>query len=142
MVCVSIEQRHAGHAAQVLALAAQCSAAAYFTKWVVVVDEDIDPTDIEQVIWAMSTRCSPADDIDILRNTWSTYLDPTRNPPEERPYGSKTLINACKEHKYLKVFSKRTRLTKTTYDNVQKRWANYGFSFAMPTLDAFEPDLK
>jgi len=142
MVCVSIEQRHAGHAAQVLALAAQCSAAAYFTKWVIVVDEDIDPTDIEQVIWAMSTRCSPADDIDILRNTWSTYLDPTRNPPEERPYGSKTLINACKEHKYLKVFSKRTRLTKTTYDNVQKRWADYGLSFAMPTLDAFEPNIK
>jgi UbiD family decarboxylase len=139
MVCVSIEQRYAGHAAQVLAMAAQCSAAAYYTKWIIVVDEDIDPTDIEQVIWAMSTRCSPADDIDILRNTWSTYLDPTRNPPEERPYGSKTLINACKEHKYLKVFSKRTRLTQETYDKVQKRWSTYGLSFDIPVINTFEP---
>ena len=49
---------------------------------------------LEQVVWAMCTRCHPPDDIDILRNTWSTYLDPTRNPPEIMPYGAKTLINA------------------------------------------------
>lgn len=142
MVCVSIEQRRPGHAAQVLALAAQCTAAAYYTKWIVVVDDDIDPTDIEQVIWAMSTRCSPSDDIDILRNTWSTYLDPTKNPPEERLYGSKTLINACKEHKYLKAFSKRTRLRRSTYEKVQQKWTKYGLSFNAPTVDNFESDVE
>jgi UbiD family decarboxylase len=141
MVVVSIEQRYAGHAAQTAALAAQCPGAAYYTKWIVVVDEDVDPTDIDQVIWAMSTRCDPASDIDILRNTWSTYLDPTKNPPEERPYGSKTLINACKEHKFLKSFSKRTRLTKPTYEKVQKKWKSYGLSFDIPKIDTFEPDL-
>ncbi len=142
MVCVSIEQRYAGHAPQVLALAAQCSAAAYYTKWVVVVDEDIDPTDIEQVIWAMSTRCDPASDIDILRQTWSTYLDPTKNPAEERIYGSKTLINACKQHKFLKTFSKRTRLSKGTYEKVQKRWSQYGLDFEIPVIEAFDPGTK
>ncbi len=141
MVVVSIEQRYAGHAAQTAALAAQCPGAAYYTKWIVVVDEDVDPTDMDQVIWAMSTRCDPASDIDILRNTWSTYLDPTKNPPEDRPYGSKTLINACKEHKFLKSFSKRTRLTKPTYEKVQKKWKSYGLSFDIPKIDAFEPDL-
>jgi len=142
MVCVSIEQRYPGHAAQTAAVAAQCSGAAYFTKWIVVVDDDVDPTDIDQVIWAMSTRCDPKDDIDILRNTWSTYLDPTRNPPSERPYGSKTLINACMEHKYLKVFSKRTRLTKQTYDKVQMKWSKYGLSFPCPKIDIFDKDVK
>jgi 4-hydroxy-3-polyprenylbenzoate decarboxylase len=97
---------------------------------------------MDQVIWAMSTRCNPAADIDILRNTWSTYLDPTKNPPEERPYGSKTLINACKEHKYLKVFSKRTRLTNDTYDKVEARWAKYGLPFEIPKIDLFEEDVK
>ncbi len=90
----------------------------------------------------MSTRCDPASDIDILRNTWSTYLDPTKNPPEERPYGSKTLINACKEHKHLKVFSKRTRLTKHTYDKVEARWAKYGLLFEIPKIELFEEDIK
>ena len=112
MTIISLEQRYAGHAAQALALAAQVPGGAYYTKWIIAVDEDIDPTDMDQVIWAMSSRCNPIDDLDILRNTWSTWLDPTQNPPEKRPYGSKALINACKEHRYLPVFSKRTALTK------------------------------
>lgn len=57
LVDVSLEQRYAGHASQVLTLVAQCTGGAYYTKWVVAVDEDVDPTDIDQVIWAMSTRC-------------------------------------------------------------------------------------
>ena len=112
MTIISLEQRYAGHAAQALALAAQVPGGAYYTKWIIAVDEDIDPTDMDQVIWAMSSRSNPIDDLDILRNTWSTWLDPTQNPPEKRPYGSKALINACKEHRHLPVFSKRTALRK------------------------------
>src|SRR5262249_17106072 len=42
MVIVSLKQQYAGHAAQVLALTAQCPAAAYYTKWVIAVDDDVD----------------------------------------------------------------------------------------------------
>ena len=73
-------------------------AAAYYTKWVIVVDDDVDPTDLNDVLWALSTRCHPSEDIDVLRNTWSTGLDPSQFPAEARPYGSKVLINACKPH--------------------------------------------
>ncbi|MGD9031839.1 MAG: UbiD family decarboxylase [Desulfobacteraceae bacterium] len=140
MIVVSIEQKHAGHAAQVAALAAQCPGGAYNSKWIIVVDEDVDPTDLDQVLWAMCTRCHPPDDIDILRNTWSTYLDPTRNPPEDRPYGAKTLINACKEHKYLASFSKRTLLRESVYKKVKEKWGKFGFDFPAPELKNFEPD--
>jgi len=50
MTVISLEQRHAGHAAQVLALAAQVPGGAYYTKWIIAVDEDVDPTDMDQVI--------------------------------------------------------------------------------------------
>jgi 4-hydroxy-3-polyprenylbenzoate decarboxylase len=140
MVVVSIEQKHAGHAAQVAALTAQCPGGAYNSKWIIVVEEDVDPTDLEQVVWAMCTRCHPPDDIDILRNTWSTYLDPTRNPPEERPYGAKVLINACREHKFLNVFSKRTLLRESMYEKVMEKWDKFGFDFPPPELKNFEPD--
>jgi hypothetical protein len=33
------------------------------------------------VLWALSTRCHPAEDLDILRNTWSTGPDPSPYPP-------------------------------------------------------------
>ncbi|MDT3687916.1 MAG: UbiD family decarboxylase [Pseudorhodoplanes sp.] len=142
MTVISLEQRYAGHAAQTLALAAQCPGGAYYTKWIIAVDEDIDPTDMDQVIWAMASRCNPIDDIDILRNTWSTWLDPTQNPPEKRPYGSKALINACKEHRYLPTFSKRTTLRKEVYDTVAGRWQALGLPGQIPLVRAFETDNK
>jgi 4-hydroxy-3-polyprenylbenzoate decarboxylase len=142
MTVISLEQRHAGHAAQVLALAAQVPGGAYYTKWIIAVDDDIDPTDMDQVIWAMASRCNPIDDIDILRNTWSTWLDPTQNPPEKRPYGSKALINACREHRHLPVFSKRTVLRKEVYDSVATRWSELGLPGQIPPVRAFETDSK
>jgi 4-hydroxy-3-polyprenylbenzoate decarboxylase len=142
MTVISLEQRYAGHAAQALALAAQVPGGAYYTKWIIAVDEDVDPTDMDQVIWAMSSRCNPIEDIDVLRNTWSTWLDPTQNPPEERPYGSKALINACKEHRYLPVFSKRTALRKETYEQVARRWKQLGLPGEIPAVRAFEEEKK
>jgi UbiD family decarboxylase len=140
MVVVSMKQQYAGHAAQVLALTAQCPAAAYYTKWVIAVDEDVDPTNLDEVFWALSTRCDPSEDIDTLRNTWSTGLDPSRYPAAERPYGSKALINACKPHRNLKDFPKRTLLRKSTYDSVVSRWTEFGFETAPPHLSVFHEE--
>lgn len=138
MTIVSLEQRYAGHAPQVLAIAAQCPGGAYYSKWIIAVDEDVDPSDINQVIWAMSTRCNPVEDIDIQRQTWSTWLDPTQNPPEERPWGSKALINACMEHRYKDVFSKRSKVARSVYEKVRSRWAELGFASEAPSLWALE----
>ena len=84
MTVVSIKQLYAGHAAQTMALAAQCMGGAYFSKYIIVVDEDVDPSALSEGVWAMATRSRPAQSIDILRETWSTYLDPSLNPPEIR----------------------------------------------------------
>lgn len=139
MTVVSIEQLYAGHAAQVGALAAQCMGGAYFTKYIVVVDDDVDPTNLGEVIWAMVTRSRPAQSIDILRETWSTYLDPSQNPPEIRPWGSKCIINACKEFKHIKVFSPRNLLKKEMYEQVCARWQELGFEGGPPKIATFEP---
>ena len=138
MLVVSLRQRYAGHVAQVLALAAQCPAAAYYTKWIVAVDEDVDPTDLNQVLFALSTRCSPADDIDIQRRTWSTGLDPSLFPPERRPYGSKALIDACKPHRHLGDFPARTLLRRSVYERLAARWTELGLDGTAPAVAALE----
>jgi 4-hydroxy-3-polyprenylbenzoate decarboxylase len=138
ITAVSLEQRYAGHAAQTLALAAQTPAGAGNSKWVVAVDEDVDPTDINQVLWAMTTRCHPVDDIDMMRTTWGTELDPSQEPPEKRVYGSKALINACKNYRFAKTFSKRTALSNKTFGSVAGRWSELGLEGVAPrppTLD-------
>jgi len=138
MTVVSIKQQYAGHAAQVGALAAQCTGGAYFTKYVVVVDDDVDPTDLGDVAWAMATRSRPAHSIDILRETWSTYLDPSQNPPEIRPWGSKCIINACKEYKHIKSFARRSLLKREVYESVCARWSELGLDGEPPRITNFE----
>ncbi|MBI4593276.1 MAG: UbiD family decarboxylase [Candidatus Rokubacteria bacterium] len=138
MTVVSLEQRYAGHAPQALALAAQCPGGAYYAKWIIAVDEDVDPSNMNQVVWALATRCNPVEDIDVLRQTWSTWLDPTQNPPEERPYSSKALINACMEHRYIKQFSKRTKVRRSVYERVAARWTALGFNGQPPQLWSLE----
>ena len=140
MVAVALEQRYAGHVAQVLALTAQCPSAAYYTKWIVAVDEDVDPSDLNQVMWAMSTRCSPADDIDIQRQTWSTGLDPSLGTPEDRPYGSKALINACKPHRHLDKFPERTMVRRSMQERVAARWDELGLPGTPPTVVTLPDD--
>ena len=90
----------------------------------------------------MTTRCDPEHDIDILRQTWSTWLDPTKNPPEERPWGSKVLVNACKEHKYISTFSQRTTITRDMYERVSGRWNELGLegTVPVPQILAFQDD--
>ena len=135
---VSVEQKYAGHAPQVMALAAQCTGGAYFGKYVIVVDHDVDPTNIKEVLWAMATRSRPSESIDILRETWSTYLDPSLNPPEIRPWGSKCLINACMDYRYIKEFSPRSRLSKAAYENAVARWDELGLDGKPPRILSFE----
>ena len=140
IVVVALRQQYAGHAAQVLALAAQCPAAAYYTKWIIAVDDDVDPTDFNEVMWALSTRCHPSEDIDFLRNTWSTGLDPSQYVAEQRPYGSKALINACKPHRHIKQFPPSTLLRRSVYERVSARWAELGFAEPPPKLSVFHPE--
>ncbi len=140
MLVVSMRQQYVGHVAQVLALAAQCPAAAYYTKWIIAVDDDVDPTDINQLLWVLSTRCDPAADIDLLRNTLSTGLDPSKGLPEERPYGSKALINACKPYRHLQAFPKRTALRQSVYEQTLARWDELAIGVPAPKIDFLAPD--
>ena len=48
-----------------------------------VVDEDIDPTNLKEVLWAMETRVDPAKDIEIVEGCWSTPLDPRMTPEQK-----------------------------------------------------------
>jgi UbiD family decarboxylase len=83
MIVVAIKQRFAGHAKQTGMAVLSCSSSARNGRYVVVVDEDIDPSDLKEVLWAMETRVDPASDIQLVDGCWSTPLDP-RMPPDKR----------------------------------------------------------
>jgi 4-hydroxy-3-polyprenylbenzoate decarboxylase len=97
---ISIEQAYAGHAKQAAMLAANVHAGNYLGRFVVVVDQDIDPTNTFDVIWAMSTRCDPAEDIDFIRQAWSGPLDPRKNGA----HNSRAIVVACRPYESMKDF--------------------------------------
>ncbi len=72
---VSIRKGYAGHAKRVMFGIWSYLRQFMYTKYIIVVDEDIDCRDWKEVIWAISTRCDPARDFTITENTPIDYLD-------------------------------------------------------------------
>jgi 4-hydroxy-3-polyprenylbenzoate decarboxylase len=68
-----------------------------------VVDDDIDPTDIHDVIWAMGTRCDPKSRATLLDNCWSSRLD-TMVTDYSRLYNSRMVVDACIPYERLDEF--------------------------------------
>lgn len=52
-----------------------------YSKIVIVVDEFVDPFNLEQVMWALTTRVHPGKDVAIIPNCPGMPLDPSTNPP-------------------------------------------------------------
>jgi 4-hydroxy-3-polyprenylbenzoate decarboxylase len=103
IIVVAITQRFPGHSRQAGYIAAQCGAAAYMNRFVIVVDEDVDPMNLEEVMWAVATRCDPADDIEIMRKSWGSRVDPLL-VGDSVPYNTRALIDACRPYERLRSF--------------------------------------
>ncbi|ATX78733.1 3-octaprenyl-4hydroxybenzoate decarboxylase [Mariprofundus aestuarium] len=72
---VSISKGYAGHAKRVMFGIWSYLRQFMYTKFIIVVDEDIDCRDWKEVIWAISTRSDPARDFTMAENTPIDYLD-------------------------------------------------------------------
>jgi 4-hydroxy-3-polyprenylbenzoate decarboxylase len=72
---VSIRKQYAGHARRVMMAVWSYLRQFTYTKFVIVVDDDIDARDWSQVIWAISTRVDPARDSLLVENSPIDYLD-------------------------------------------------------------------
>ena len=122
---VSIRQRYMGHSIQAGLIAGQCAAAVYSNRFVVVVDEDIDVTNLEQVMWAICTRCDPATAIQVIHGTRTSPADP-RIPPEQRVTGnisnSRAVIDACRPYYWKDQFPKMNALSPSDYNEARTKF--------------------
>ncbi|MDX8396128.1 MAG: 4-hydroxy-3-polyprenylbenzoate decarboxylase [Mariprofundaceae bacterium] len=75
MAVVSIKKGYAGHAKRVMFGIWSYLRQFMYTKFIMVVDEDINCRDWKEVIWAISTRCDPVRDFTMAENTPIDYLD-------------------------------------------------------------------
>jgi UbiD family decarboxylase len=124
LLAVAIKQRYPGHARQAGHVAAQCRGGAQVGRYVVVVDEDVDPTDLEQVMWAVATRSDPVRDIDFIQRAWGSQVDPQHvTLPDGGLLNSRAIIDACRPYEYRDVFPRTVGASPALLARTRTKWA-------------------
>ncbi|MBE0434544.1 MAG: 4-hydroxy-3-polyprenylbenzoate decarboxylase, partial [Methylomicrobium sp.] len=75
LAVISIKKQYPGHAKRVMLGLWSFLRQFMYTKFVIVVDDDVNPREWKDVIWAMTTRMDPTRDFTLLDNTPIDYLD-------------------------------------------------------------------
>ncbi len=127
LLVIAIRQRYGGHARQAAHVALGAREGGYLGRFVIVVDDDIDPSNAADVLWAMATRCDPETSLEIVRGCWSSPIDP-RIPPEKRRQGdftnSRAIIDACRPFHWLKDYPKVHALDPEERAKVSAKWSH------------------
>jgi 4-hydroxy-3-polyprenylbenzoate decarboxylase len=122
MTVIALRQRYAGHSKRAGLIAA---AQSYMGRIVVTVDEDVDPSNLADVMWAIATRCEPSEQVDIVRNAWSSALDP-RISAADRNRGqtshSKIILDACKPFAWRDEFPTTSALSQEDARAIAEKW--------------------
>jgi len=131
MVVVSLKQMYPGHVKQAALIAAgSYRGAAAVGRFVIIVDDDIDPTNMTEVLWALGTRCDPKSQIDFLTNRQSQASDP-RVEPQQRKSGALTtstaIIDACRPWAWRDQFPKATKTPPEIMQEVRQKWGHLLF---------------
>jgi len=120
---VAIKQRYAGHARQAGHILSQCGVGAYMSRYSVVVDEDIDPANLQEVMWAVATRTDPAIDIDIIERGMGSKNDPMYVAYRyNAPYSSKAVIDACRPWDHLQEFPQVAEASRELQAKIRAKW--------------------
>ncbi|MBS0517063.1 MAG: UbiD family decarboxylase [Proteobacteria bacterium] len=122
---VSMKKAYAGHAKRVMLGVWSYLRQFMYTKWVIVVDADIDARSWKDVMWAISTRMDPARDITVIENTPIDYLD-FASPVSG--LGSKIGLDATDKlpGETNREWGRQIRMDQGVVDKVDAMWSELG----------------
>jgi 4-hydroxy-3-polyprenylbenzoate decarboxylase len=122
---VSMKKAYAGHAKRVMMGVWSYLRQFMYTKWVIVVDADIDARNWKDVMWAVSTRMDPARDITVIENTPIDYLD-FASPVSG--LGSKIGLDATDKFpgETNREWGRQIRMDQAVIDKVDAMWGELG----------------
>lgn len=122
---VSMKKAYPGHAKRVMMGVWSFLRQFIYTKFVIVVDDDINARDWKDVIWALSTRVDPGRDLTVIENTPIDYLD-FASPVSG--LGGKLGIDATDKWpgETAREWGRQIRMTDDVIELVTSRWAEYG----------------
>jgi UbiD family decarboxylase len=125
LTIVALKQMFDGHARQTGTIASQLLHPSHSTRYVIVVDEDIDITNLEDVMWAMCTRTDPRHSITVIDGTHANMLDPmvrSRYDDNAGLVASCAIIDACRPYRLKDKFPKVAESSEEFKQQVRERW--------------------
>ncbi len=122
---ISMKKAYPGHAKRVMMGAWSYLRQFMYTKWVIVVDDDINARDWKDVMWAISTRMDPGRDITVIDRTPIDYLD-FASP--ESGLGSKIGLDATNKlpPETHREWGEKIRMEQAVIDTVTDKWSRLG----------------
>ena len=122
---VSMRKAYPGHAKRVMFGIWSFLRQFMYTKFVIVVDDDIDARDWKDVMWALSTRMDPARDITVVERTPIDYLD-FASP--ESGLGGKIGLDATNKlpPETTREWGRKIRMDDAVVDAVTRKWPTLG----------------
>ena len=123
---ISVKQLHPGHAKMAGLVAAGCGPAAYMTRVIIVVDDDIDITDTAEVMWALATRWDPKTQTDVIDGCWTGHIDPLLSPDKRAKSDLTTariILYATRPYHWKDQFPKVNTVSKSYADEIERKWA-------------------
>jgi len=130
---VSIKKAYAGHAKRIMTGVWSYLRQFVYTKFVIVVDDDIDCRDWKDVMWAISTRMDPVRDIVTVENTPIDYLD-FASP--ESGLGGKLGLDATNKvgNETHREWGQQIRMDDSVIDKVDAMWDSLGIKGDYPKI--------
>ena len=122
---VAIRKAYPGHAKRVMMAIWSFLRQFIYTKFVIVVDDDIDARDWKDVMWAISTRMDPVRDVTLIDDTPIDYLD-FASP--EAGLGGKIGLDATGKvpPETRREWGRPIRMSDGVVAEVTAKWASYG----------------
>ena len=122
---VAMKKAYPGHAKRVMLGVWSYLRQFMYTKWVIVVDHDVNARDWKEVMWAVSTKMDPARDITVIENTPIDYLD-FASPVSG--LGSKIGLDATDKlpPETTREWGREIRMDQAVVEKVDRLWAELG----------------
>ena len=124
---VAIKQRYAGHSKQTALVACGARAGAYGGKFLVIVDDDVDVdiSNLNDVIWAMATRCNVREGVDLVKNVWTSPAEPAIPPASRSTQGytmDRVIIDACRPYQWIENFPRVNVFSNEYRQKIEQKW--------------------
>ncbi len=133
VIAISLKQTYSGHAKTAATFAAGYHTEAESCRWIIVVDDDIDPSNTSDILWALGQRSDPVNSIDVITGLCINPLNPM-TPPDMRSrrnfIHSRAIVLACKPYDWIDEFPTSIKSPPEVMQKTKEKWSKvlYGHS--------------